>query len=84
MSAHLFHHSRACLFLLWRVVDATTTSRLCAAVYYLCELKLPQRSRPRQVRVTHRLFSPGPLRDATRAALRFDVAAEPPRGLGGA
>lgn len=48
---------------------------------FLCGLKLPQGEIERQARVTHRLRSLAPLREATRAAVRFDVAAEPPCGL---
>lgn len=47
----------------------------------LCKLKLPHRRPGRQVCVTHRLPSLAPLRGATRSAVRFDVAAEPPHGL---
>lgn len=47
----------------------------------LCEVKVPCRVLGRQASVTHRLRSLAPLREATRSAVRFDVAAEPPRGL---
>lgn len=47
----------------------------------LCSHKLPQGNRDRQERVTHRLHSLASLREATRTAVRFDVTAEPPRGL---
>lgn len=47
----------------------------------LCAVKLPQRKCGRQACVTHRLHSLASLREATRAAVRFDVTAEPPRGL---
>lgn len=49
--------------------------------YCLCSAKLPQVNSERQARVTHRLHSLASLREATRTAVRFDVTAEPPRGL---
>lgn len=47
----------------------------------LCADKLPQGKWSRQACVTHRLHSLASLREATRTAVRFDVTAEPPRGL---
>lgn len=49
--------------------------------YCLCSAKLPQVNSGRQARVTHRLHSLASLREATRTTVRFDVTAEPPRGL---
>ena len=47
----------------------------------LCNLTLPQGWIARQADVTHRRHSLAPLREATRSAVRFDVAAKPPHGL---
>lgn len=47
----------------------------------LCQANLPCQVLGRQASVTHRLRSLASLREATRSAARFDVAAEPPPGL---
>jgi len=49
--------------------------------YCLCSAKLPQVNSGRQACVIHRLHGLASLREATRTAVRFDVTAEPPRGL---
>lgn len=57
------------------------TRRRLNAMYFLCAFKLPCRVPGRQASVTHRLHSLTSLREATRSAVRFDVAAEPQHGL---